>query len=330
MSKQAKILQFKQNYKLFSDLNPKEELETLNIALVDFDGPDIHETKVTLSFCLDTINILIENDLTKELSWHAFNTLPSLMQSVHSYFVQLKNSKDQSSFQNFSTNLDSLAYHLRMFGAPLIIINGGELEKTTSIINTERDRLIKTREELEVLQNQVKALIEPGMAGSLSKSFTDRRKTLLWGRIAWGGVAIFVGGYCIHATYEFASAVGTAIIANQVAKQISSDYVWLALLIRSAILIPLYAAFLFSFSQYKKERDFEEEYAHKAAVATSLPNYGDLTREPAVRDQIVTGATNVIFSSPTTKSVDNEKNDKTLGNMKELVDSLTKLISKKE
>lgn len=104
---------------------------------------------------------------------------------------------------------------------------------------------------------------------------------------------------------------------------------WASVLLRSVVLIPLYAAFGFSFSQYKKERDFEEEYAHKAAVATSLPNYGDLTREPAVRDQIVTGATNVIFSAPTTRKSDPERSDKVISSMKELLDSVGKLLPKK-
>ena len=49
-----------------------------------------------------------------------------------------------------------------------------------------------------------------------------------------------------------------------------------------------------------------------------------------VRDQIVTGATNVIFTSPTTQSREREKGKVPLGGLKELVDSIAKLGGKKE
>lgn len=281
-------------------------------------------------FCLQSIELLVASDTLRDLSWHAFSSLQSVLQNVHNMYAQLKVSRDQSSFQNFAINLDSLAYHIRMFGIPFLALGGGQMEKTAAALNSELERLIFTRSEVETLRNEVKALIAPAVAGSLSEAFTARRNTLLWGRIAWGVVALLVGGYCIHATYGFASAVGDAITANQSGKSFETDFVWMALVIRSAILIPLFAAFGFSFSQYKKERDFEEEYAHKAAVATSLPNYGDLTREPAVRDQIVTGATNVIFTSPTAKSNESSRDDKTLSGVRDIVDSIGKLIPKKD
>lgn len=99
---------------------------------------------------------------------------------------------------------------------------------------------------------------------------------------------------------------------------------------RSSILLPLYVAFGVAFSQYKKERDFEEQYAHKAAVAVSLPNYGDLTRDPAVRDQIVSAATNVIFSTTNNKRIETKASDKGLDSIKEVLASITKLLPRKD
>lgn len=108
------------------------------------------------------------------------------------------------------------------------------------------------------------------------------------------------------------------------------NLLWESLILRLTILLPLYIAFGVSFSQYKKERDFEEEYAHKAAVAISLPNYGDLTRQPAVRDQIVSAATNVIFSAPTNKRTETDAYDKGLDYIKEVLASVTKFIPRKD
>jgi len=328
MSKETRLNRCKALYEQFLSLNPRE-LETFPQAFSDFDGLSLEETKKTLRFVLDSLDGLNTNDAWGDLTWHAYNSIEGLIQNVHNMYAQLRASRDQASFQNFAQNLDSLAYHLRMFGVPFLSVGGAYLEKTSASLTTELDRLIATRTEVEKLRDEVKTLITPAVAGSLSQAFTARKDILLRGRIAWGVIALLIGAYCIHATYGFATAVGDALTTSKPAGT-QNDLIWLSVLIRSVILLPLYAAFGFSFAQYKKERDFEEEYAHKAAVATSLPNYGDLTREPAVRDQIVTGATNVIFSSPTSKHIESEKQEKVLGGVKEIFDSVSKLIPRKD
>jgi hypothetical protein len=285
---------------------------------------------------LNTLERFFEQQVSSELTWHAYNSLESVLQSLNGIFTQLKGSRDQGSFQNFAATIDSLSYHLKMFGVPHLLSSDAQIERTAGLVSNELKLVAGARLEVEKLGVEVKTLIAPAVAGSLSESFTARKKILMIGRIIWGVIALIIGGYCIHATYGFAAEVINTFQLSQspqptqIVKTTSNDIVWLSVLIRSAILLPLYLAFGFSFSQYKKERDFEEEYAHKAAVATSLSNYGDLTREPAVRDQIVTGATNVIFSSPTSKYKESEKSDKVLGGIREMIDSLAKLLPKKD
>lgn len=327
MSKQTRINRCKVLYEQFLSLNPRE-FESWPLAMTDFDGLNFDEAKKAMRFVLDTMDGLSANDAWDELSWHTYNSLEGVLQGVYNSYAPLKNSRDQSSFQNFVSQLDSLAYHFRMFGVVSLATGGANLERTAAAVASELERLTSARTEVEKLRDEVKTLIAPAVAGSLSEAFTARKTVLLWGRIIWGLVALLVGGYCVHATYGFAAAVGDALITNKQSAS-AQDVVWASVLLRSVVLIPLYAAFGFAFSQYKKERDFEEEYAHKAAVATSLPNYGDLTREPAVRDQIVTGATNVIFSAPTTRRGEPERSDRVIGSMRDLLDSVAKLLPKK-
>jgi hypothetical protein len=327
VSKQARIYRYKSLYEQFVALNPRE-FESWQLVIGEYDNLNFEEAKKTMRFVLDTMEGLATNDAWDELPWHSYNSLEGVLQGVYNAFAQLKTTRDQSSFHNFAPQLDSLAYHLRMFGAVSLALGGANLERTSVALTAELEKLTTARVEVEKLRDEVKMLIAPAVAGSLSEAFTARKTVLLVGRIVWGIIALVVGGYCVHATYGFASAVGDALIA---AKQPinTPEVMWLSVLLRSVVLIPLYAAFGFSFSQYKKERDFEEEYAHKAAVATSLPNYGDLTREPAVRDQIVTGATNVIFSAPTSRKSEPERSDRVIGSVKELIDSVGKLLPKK-
>jgi hypothetical protein len=84
-----------------------------------------------------------------------------------------------------------------------------------------------------------------------------------------------------------------------------------------------------SFAQYRKERILEEEYAHKAAVATSLPNYGDLAVDNQVKDQILSEASKVIFTSPSNEKKE-PSDDQIVGleQINRLMVSINKLVPK--
>lgn len=320
--------QFLSLYETFRVLRYEEFFAT-NPAYSDYDGPNVAELQEELKFITDTVDGLKANDALRLLSWHAFNGLQGPLQNAYNTLSQLITSRDQGSFQNAATHVDSLVYHIRMFQLPYLASGGAQLEATQVTLSNELERLLANNRDAETLKSEVKNLIAPAVAGSLSKAFTERRDTLINGRITWGVIAFLIGAVSIYATFEFVSSISAAMLQQKPPAGEGGSMIWSAALIRSAILLPLFAAFGFAFSQYKKERDFEEEYAHKAAVAISLPNYGDLTREPSVRDQIVTGATNVIFNSPTARSKEGEKLAPTISGLKEVVDAIAKLLPHK-
>ncbi|RYF13879.1 MAG: hypothetical protein EOO30_20070 [Comamonadaceae bacterium] len=328
MSTANRITQFIQLYKTFKDQHPERAFEPLP-SHADFDGPNPEETRENIAFVFSVVDPLLDDDSLRLIPWHSYNGIYGVLQAAYNTFAAYQASRDQNSYQNFAAHLDSLVYHLRMFGFVQLALGQGKLEQTKATVDRELEKLLANNREVETLRGEVKNLIAPAVAGSLSEAFTARRNALLIGRVAWAVIAAIGGAASIWATFTFASAVSDALMKTLAAGNQAAS-VWPVALIRSAILIPLYAAFGFAFSQYRKERDFEEEYAHKAAVATSLPNYGDLAREAAVRDQIVTGATNVIFTSPTSFAKDREKGDVSLGGVKELIDSIAKLGGRKD
>jgi hypothetical protein len=326
MSKASRITQFVTLWQSFKAQNPTEVLAG-PMSFSDFDGLNLDEARETLRFCLETIDALILTDSLKELSFQTIQSIQNQAQGVLNTFTQLVSGRDQGSFQNFAQTLDSFAYHVRMFELPLLTIGSGQLEKTRVQLAGELERLQTTGQEIERLRDDIRTLVAPAVAGSLSQSFTTRRDALKRGRVVLGIAAGIVGAFAIYATFNFASVVGEALKAGSIAGAPNQNFLWPALVIRTIVLLPIFAAFGVVFSQYKKERDFEEEYAHKAAVATSLPNYGDLTRDPSVRDQIVTGATTVIFTSPTHYAPP-EKTEKTLHGATELIEAASKLVSR--
>lgn len=325
MSKANRMTQFVTLWQTFKAQNPTEVLAA-PLSYSDYDGLNLDEARETLRFCVETIDAVIATDSLKELSFTMIQSIQGQVQGVHNTFTQLVQARDQGSYQNFAQTLDQFAYHVRMFDMPLLTIGSGQLEKTRVKLDRELERLQTTGQEIEKLRDDVRTLIAPAVAGSLSQSFTTRRDALRTGRVILGIAAAVLAGFAIYATFSFASVIGEALKTGAVAGS-NQDLLWPSLVIRTIVLLPIFAAFGVVFSQYKKERDFEEEYAHKAAVATSLPNYGDLTREPSVRDQIVTGATTVIFTSPTHYSPP-QKSDKTLHGATELIEAAAKLVSR--
>jgi hypothetical protein len=329
MSISARHEQFISLWAAFKAQNPLQVLGP-PMSFSDFDGPTLSEAQSELRFVVETFDSMLATDSLKELSWNAMNTLQSLLQNVHNAFTPLASTRDQGSYQNFAQHLDSLAYHTRLMGLPYLAMGGSQLERARAQAAMELDRLVSTRGEVEQLRDNVRTLITPAVAGSLSQAFTTRRDALLVGRIVWGVGALLLGGFAVFATFSFANVVGEAMkVALTASASTSHDIVWAGAIIRSMVLIPLFAAFGFAFAQYKKERDFEEEYAHKAAVAASLPNYGELARDASVRDQIVTGATGVIFSSPTAQYRAGQKPERSLKDVTALMEAASKLAGNK-
>jgi hypothetical protein len=182
MSKDTRLSRCRTLYDQFLALNPRE-YETMDIAAADFDGLNPEESKRTMRLILDTLDGLTANDAWSELTWHALNSIENVLQALYNAYAQLKATRDQTSFQNFVPQLDSLAYHLRMFGIISLATGGAQQEKTTFAVSQELERLTTARIEVESLRDEVKKLITPAVAGSLSEAFTARKTVLLYGRI---------------------------------------------------------------------------------------------------------------------------------------------------
>lgn len=297
MSKKSRIHQFVSLYEKFTNASPLGFFDG-SPAYSDFDGLTVEEALAELRFILSTVDALRSANALSELPWHVLQNLQNQLQSVHNTFQQLLQARDQNAWQGFAQAVDVMALHVRQYGLPGLALGEAKLERTLADLLAERERLLAARTEVERLSNEVRTLITPAVAGSLSQAFTARRDSLFKGRLVWFFVSLAVGIVAVATTFSVVDKISAAMASSAASGASGATVAWGAAIVRAAVLLPLFAVFGFAFSQYRRERELEEEYAHKAAVATSLPNYGDLAREPAVRDQIVSGATTVIFTSP--------------------------------
>lgn len=312
----------------FLALEP-EKMFAAKPPVSDYDGPSVDEVTTHLTYLRSTFAPLLAGGQIANLTFNGTSTLQGQLQNVFNTYEQFVRSRDQGSYQNFASNLDSLVFHTQMYGIPYSAGGGSHLEATKAALQVELERAKINNTEVDTLKEQVHNLITPAVAGSLSQSFTARRNTLLYGRIAWLVACVGLGWYATTTTIDLVNTIAASLTNIRSAPQSLDAAAIATIFLRTLILIPLFAAFGFAFSQYSKEREYEEEYAHKAAVAHSLPNYGDLAKDANVRDQIVTAATNVIFVSPGEQARRAERSGVLVSGLKETVEALTKAVGRK-
>jgi hypothetical protein len=275
--------------------------------LAPWSGMTKDEYRIAFQDLVETLDKAIQFDHLESLP---HNILSSINTSLSTLFTQTNNfvtTKNQAHFQASFQQLETNRTALRTWGIKSYIDYGQEIEAQISGFNSAYQNIIAQSREIDALKESVKNLIEPAVSGSLSKAFSDRQEKLksnrrvwFWLSVATGIIATFSTFYIVNCIAElFDPAFPKDATPLQIEKILKREIPKTAIaLLRIGILIPVYGLFIYSFKHYNKERNLEEEYAHRAAVASSLPNYGNLAADPEVKDQIVSSASNVIFTSP--------------------------------
>ena len=271
MSIAASASQFIDIFTRFVGTKPEDFL-TSGPTFSEFDGPNVTETIAALHFLRANYEPLIASGEIHLVTRTALGTLVGQVQNTNNTYTNLLSSRDQGSFQNFAMALDGFAHHTRMFGVPYLATGGAQLEAQRQAISNEIGTLTKNNAEVEALKADVRTLITPAIAGSLSEAFRQRRDSLYKGRLIWMVACLALGTFATFSTFDFVHTVSAAIAPQKTAAAPDSSInIWIVIAIRTVALLPLFAAFGFSFSQYKKERDFEEEYAHNDLPPFPLP-----------------------------------------------------------
>jgi DNA repair exonuclease SbcCD ATPase subunit len=105
---------------------------------------------------------------------------------------------------------------------------------------------------------------------------------------------------------------------------------WQVVFVNSLKALPAIGLLLFSISQYTKERNFQEEYAFKSAVALTVNSYADQLQKDENKDQLIMDSVNAIYKTPLPTKVVKETQSKGLAETaKELKDVVSSLASKK-
>ena len=105
---------------------------------------------------------------------------------------------------------------------------------------------------------------------------------------------------------------------------------WQFLALNTIKTIPTIILTYFSINQYRKERNFQEEYAFKSAVALTISEYANKLSSSENKDKLIMDSVNSVFISPIERKLRNEelKNNSFNETIKSIKDSITEIASK--
>ncbi|NYT75061.1 hypothetical protein HZU72_21995 [Halomonas sp. QX-2] len=87
---------------------------------------------------------------------------------------------------------------------------------------------------------------------------------------------------------------------------------WQVIFINSLKALPAIGLLLFAISQYTKERNFQEEYAFKSAVALTINSYADQLVGEDNKDKLIMESVSEIYKTPISKKYSKDKETKSL------------------
>jgi hypothetical protein len=177
-----------------------------------------------------------------------------------------------------------------------------KLELETAIAKALED-LKKSKEGIEFIEsNRAEIVRLTGMAadGALGSKFDQRQDKLEKGLTFWKNS---VPGVTLLSVI-WVLVVFTCLKAN-------TGDVWINLLINLLKTSPVFILMGFVFSQYKKERNLQEEYAFKSAVAMTLTAYSEMlsnadAEDNVSRQQMLLKSIEMVYNQPQIHPVKSE------------------------
>jgi hypothetical protein len=338
MSNSSAVETLKQNIVAFAQI-PIVELKSSSTGIGEWAGLSYPEYVVRIDQLIGTLTEIGKYLPLEQLPYATLTSRSTEVYEALAAAQQFMRERSAENFQIAARFADQLYSQLMTFG---FVFPGNAQSKLTALvaqIEPELSKLRTANEEAKNIEESLRGLFTPVVSNTLSAAFSKREKQVRSVGYIWAAVAVAIGVAAIYVTFHSLDQINQELaerfklIQNGKPMVNSTDaFLITQMVLRSAILIPLYLLFALCFSQYRRERNFEEEYAHKAAVAATIPIYGEIVRTEGVRDQIVSAASAVIFSSPSKdhgKASDDKNAPETLKGISAVIDSVDKLTSKK-
>ncbi len=208
-------------------------------------------------------------------------------------------------------------YKLKLEQFEIINERIGKLEKDNQRLN---EQLIEEYEFIKSKEDEINKLVGLAADGSLGYKFNERKKNLERYALIWAistavaSVASIIWIYLVFT--DFSSDLGVP---------------WVNLVVNAIKTSPAWLLVGFCIAQYKKERDYQEQYAFKSAVAMTITSYSDMLsnnkqEDISIKESLLLQAVNNIYDKPTIVQEKNNVTEKSLEQAKGLIASAVDLL----
>ncbi|WP_298498365.1 hypothetical protein [uncultured Algibacter sp.] len=278
----------------------------------------------------ELLNDAIDKNLLETLP---FNYLKSINSNLNNFNTQFQTVKGiiptqlRNQHHNPLNQLNTINTNIRNSGLFSLLKLSPDIPENQRLIQEQLENINERKSEIDKLAKQVRTLMSPAVADRLSTAFSKRKSEIFKQKVGW---LILVLVSVIIAMYYTASVseliTGMISPSDKSGNIIESNTIGIIWVLRLLILFPIYFVVFFAIKQYSKERKLEEIYAHKSAIAETLPSYPELLTEKSVGDKITTDAATVIFS-PAEKEIERKISTKNykIDDIKELLDIASRI-----
>jgi hypothetical protein len=199
-----------------------------------------------------------------------------------------------------------------------------EVEKQITGFTTQLEFVEGKREFFEERNNYLDELIGREVGASLFETFKQRKDELEKPVNKWLYIVIAMAILTFGAILIiFTNAFG---LLGDLPAEIST----IRLITNSIKTLPFFFLLFYAVSQYNKERNFQEEYAFKSAVALTIKAYSDIIKKDELKDELILTSVLEIFKSPTVDKTKKNKEDNTmLSTAKELLNTALEVMKNK-
>ena len=324
MPKDAMIQPLFQEYKRLSRIDIDQLIAEKGDIFGVWQGMTIYNFVDDVSDLKNKLSTILDEYPVDQWTYTIVHRLEGAIRDLSNNLEKLRDSKDKSYFDQSYALVDEIktqiqTCNLLQFNPTNedIIKKDIEIEKRLIQVDLVQD---KTKE----IQETIDSLIEPGTAASLSLSFDRRRGIIANFKRFWLVMVSITGVASAGITYAVVEQVIQAMSQSNVGEMQSFAVIFT---LRVFFLLPIFTIFILTYLQFSKERGLEEDYAHKAAVATALPNYAGIAVDDTVKDELLSKAGDVIFSSPAQgRYRKSSRTELKLNEFKELFESIRGLV----
>lgn len=216
-----------------------------------------------------------------------------------------------------------------------IRLNDEEVSTQKKNIDMYLDRLKKQHEAFALLLDNtkkeskyfeerneyLKSLIGREVGASLFETFNKRKDELKVGVKIWGwAVPMTTIAFVAWVWFLFKTFPASG----------GQEEGLLALGVNTLKAIPALLLWLFTISQYNKERHYQEEYAFKSAVALTIKAYADILGVDESKNKLILDSVSKVYSPPSAQEIKHKNEKDVMNNIEKVVKLLNELKGFKE